>query len=82
VELKRNVDELHQRYEAERQAATQPAAPGQPAPAQPAASPLGTSKPTTPDAPFTEVKYAESGLPLDEQYSRAQTLNRVLGSDH
>jgi len=82
VELKRNVDELHQRYEAERQAATQPTAPGQPAPAQPAASPLGTSKPTTPDAPFTEVKYAESGLPLDEQYSRAQTLNRVLGSDH
>jgi hypothetical protein len=82
VELKRNVDELDQRYQAERQAATQPAAPGQPAPAQPAASPLGTSKPTTPDAPFTEVKYAESGLPLDEQYSRAQTLNRVLGSDH
>jgi hypothetical protein len=82
LELKRNVDELDQRYQAERQAATQPAAPGQPAPAQPAASPLGTSKPTTPDAPFSEVKYAESGLPLDEQYSRAQTLNRVLGSDH
>jgi hypothetical protein len=82
VELKRNVDELDQRYQAERQAATQPAAPGQPAPAQPAASPLGTSKPTTPDAPFSEVKYAENGLPLDEQYSRAQTLNRVLGSDH
>jgi len=82
LELKRNVDELDQRYQAERQAATQPAAPGQPAPAQPAASPLGTSKPTTPDAPFTEVKYAESGLPLDEQYARAQTLNRVLGADH
>jgi hypothetical protein len=82
VELKRNVDELDQRYQAERQAATQPAAPGQPAPAQPAASPLGTSKPTTPDAPFSEVKYAENGLPLDEQYSRAKTLNRVLGSDH
>jgi hypothetical protein len=82
VELKRNVDELDQRYQAERQAATQPAAPGQPAPAQPAASPLGTSKPTTPEAPFSEVKYAENGLPLDEQYSRAQTLNRVLGADH
>jgi len=82
VELKRNVDELDQRYQAERQAATQPAAPGQPAPSQPAASPLGTSKPTTPDAPFSEVKYAENGLPLDEQYSRAKTLNRVLGSDH
>ena len=82
VELKRNVDELDQRYQAERQAATQPAAPGQPAPSQPAASPLGTSKPTTPEAPFSEVKYAENGLPLDEQYSRAQTLNRVLGADH
>jgi hypothetical protein len=82
VELKRNVDELDQRYQAERQAATQPAAPGQPAPAQPAASPLGTSKPTTPESPFSEVKYAENGLPLDEQYSRAQTLNRVLGADH
>ena len=82
VELKRNVDELDQRYQAERQAATQPAAPGQSAPAQPAASPLGTSKPTAPDTPFSEVKYAENGLPLDEQYARAQTLNRVLGSDH
>lgn len=131
VELKRNVDELHQRYEAERQAATQPATPAavspeappvtnpltgetvlptdpryadvvrtrgssapqaaidavqaaetqKAAPAQPT-SPLGTSKPTTPEAPFAEVKYAENGLPLDEQYSRAQTLNRVLGSDH
>ena len=78
VELKRNVDELHQRYEAERQAATQ----GQPAPAQAAPGVSGTAKPTTPDAPFTEVKYAENGLPLDEQYARAQTLNRVLGADH
>ena len=89
VELKRNVDELHQRYEAERQAAAQgqPAqqttaqAPGQPMGAA-MAEPLGTTKPTTPEAPFTEVKYAENGLPLDEQYARAQTLNRVLGSDH
>jgi len=78
VELKRNVDELHQRYEAERQAATQ----GQPAPAQAAPGVSGTAKPTTPDAPFAEVKYAENGLPLDEQYARAQTLNRVLGADH
>lgn len=78
VELKRNVDELDQRYQAERQAATQ----GQPAPTQTAPGVSGTAKPTTPDAPFTEVKYAESGLPLDEQYARAQTLNRVLGSDH
>jgi hypothetical protein len=132
LELKRNVDELDRRYQAERQANTQqpaaaavsPEAPPvtnpltgetvlptdpryadvvktrgssapqaaidavnaaeaqKPAPAAPAASPLGTSKPTTPDAPFSEVKYAENGLPLDEQYSRAQTLNRVLGSDH
>jgi len=78
VELKRNVDELHQRYEAERQAATQ----GQPAPAESAPGVSGTAKPTTPEAPFTEVKYAENGLPLDEQYARAQTLNRVLGADH
>jgi hypothetical protein len=78
VELKRNVDELHQRYEAERQAATQ----GQTAPAQAAPGVSGTAKPTTPDAPFAEVKYAENGLPLDEQYARAQTLNRVLGADH
>lgn len=78
VELKRNVDELHQRYEAERQAATQ----GQPAPAESTPGVSGTAKPTTPEAPFTEVKYAENGLPLDEQYARAQTLNRVLGSDH
>jgi hypothetical protein len=49
---------------------------------QPAASPLGTSKPTAPDTPLSEVKYAENGLPLDEQYARAQTLNRVLGSDY
>ena len=90
VELKRNVDELHNRYEAERQAAAQgqPAqqtttaqAPGQPMGAA-MTEPLGTTKPTTPDAPFTEVKYAENGLPLDEQYARAQTLNRVLGADH
>lgn len=78
VELKRNVDELHQRYEAERQAATQ----GQPAPAESAPGVSGTAKPTTPEAPFAEVKYAENGLPLDEQYARAQTLNRVLGADH
>ncbi len=78
VELKRNVDELHQRYEAERQAATQ----GQPAPGESAPGVSGTAKPTTPEAPFTEVKYAENGLPLDEQYARAQTLNRVLGADH
>ena len=78
VELKRNVDELHQRYESERQAATQ----GQPAPAESTPGVSGTAKPTTPDAPFSEVKYAENGLPLDEQYARAQTINRVLGSDH
>ena len=131
VELKRNVDELDQRYQAERQAATQPpeaaavspeappvinpfngetvlptdpryadvvkargssapqaaidavqAAESQKPATAPAASPLGTVKPTTAEAPFTEVKYAENGLPLDEQYARAQTLNRVLGSDH
>ena len=78
VELKRNVDELDRRYQAERQAATQ----GQPAPAESTPGVSGTTKPTTPESPFTEVKYAENGLPLDEQYARAQTLNRVLGADH
>jgi hypothetical protein len=82
VELKRNVDELDQRYQAERQAATQ----GQPAPQSAGITPqgesLGTVKPAAPDTPLTEVKYAENGLPLDEQYARAQTLNRVLGADH
>ena len=78
VELKRNVDELHQRYESERQAATQ----GQAAPAESAPGVSGTAKPTTPESKFAELKYAENGLPLDEQYARAQTLNRVLGADH
>lgn len=75
IELRRNAPELQQRYQAEQQAAAQGQAPAQPAPA-------GSARPTTPDAPFTEVKYGETGLPLDEQYARAQTLNRVLGADH
>jgi hypothetical protein len=75
MELRRNAPELQQRYQAEQQAAAQGQAPAQPTPA-------GSARPTTPDAPFAEVKYGETGLPLDEQYARAQTLNRVLGADH
>jgi hypothetical protein len=43
---------------------------------------LGTAKPTTPEAEFKEVHYGESGLPLDEQYARAKTAQKVLGEDH
>jgi len=43
---------------------------------------LGTAKPTTPDADFKEVHYGEAGLPLDEQYARAKTAQKVLGEDH
>jgi hypothetical protein len=77
--LKRNFDEIKQREELNRQAAAE---------GKPVETPTtqnveaGSAKPTTPDAPFTEIKYAENGLPIDEQYARAQTLNRVLGSDH
>jgi hypothetical protein len=89
-DLKRNASELQQRYELERQAAMQPregtVTLEEPGAKQTIVEPIvaerGSAKPTTPDAPFTEVKYAENGLPLDEQYARAQTLNRVLGSDH
>jgi hypothetical protein len=71
--LKRNFDEL------KRQSAAQGAPIETPTTGN---AEVGSAKPTTPDAPFTEIKYAENGLPLDEQYARAQTLNRVLGSDH
>jgi hypothetical protein len=81
--LKRNFEELQKRYDEERQAAIQ----GKVTVTQ-LEQPIvdktltGSAKPTTPDAPYVELKYAENGLPLDEQYARAQTLNKVLGSDH
>jgi len=75
VQLRQNAPELQQRYQAEQQAASQGQAPIEPAP-------TGTARPMPQEAPFTELKYAESGVPLNEQYARAQTLNRVLGSDH
>ena len=72
------------------QEATQP--PTQPptqTPAQPVATnlktgmaePLGTAKPTTPDAPYIELKYAENYLPVDEQMARAENLRKVMGTD-
>lgn len=81
--LKRNFEELQKRYDEERQAATQ----GNVTVTQLEQPTIdktltGSAKPTTPDAPYVEVKYAENGLPLDEQYARAQTLNRVLGPNH
>ena len=77
--LKRNFDEIKQREELQRQPYAEGTLTGTPTTENAA---FGSAKPTTPDAPFTEIKYAENGLPLDEQYARAQTLNRVLGSDH
>ena len=77
--LKRNFDEIKQREESQRQPYAEGTLTGTPTTENAA---FGSAKPTTPDAPFTEIKYAENGLPLDEQYARAQTLNRVLGSDH
>jgi hypothetical protein len=77
--LKRNFDEIKQREESQRQPYAEGTLTETPTTGNAA---FGSAKPTTPDAPFTEIKYAENGLPLDEQYARAQTLNRVLGSDH
>ena len=84
-ELTRNIDQLQQQFEQQKAA-------GQPKPTtetvtSPTGEPvaqvdLGTSKPTTPDAPYTELSYSEKGLPLDEQYARARVLQKVLGNDH
>ena len=76
MEIRRNAEELNRGYQADQQAVAQGQAP------QPQPGVTGTARPTTPDSPFTELKYAETGLPLNEQYARAQTLNRVLGADH
>ena len=76
AELRRNAPNLEQQYQADRQAAAQGQAAVEPQPG------VGTARPTAPDAPFTEIKYAETGLPLPEQHARAQTLRRVLGEDY
>jgi len=84
-ELTQNLDQLQQQFEQQKAA-------GQPKPAvetvtSPTGEPvaqvdLGTSKPTTLDAPYTELSYSEKSLPLDEQYARAKVLQKVLGEDH
>lgn len=76
AELRRNAPTLEQQYQADRQAAAQGQAAVEPQPG------FGTARPTTPDAPFTEIKYAETNLPLAEQHARAQTVRRVLGEDY
>jgi hypothetical protein len=76
AELRRNAPTLDQQYQADRQAAAQGQAAVEPQPG------FGTARPTTPDAPFTEIKYAETNLPLPEQHARAQTLRRVLGENY
>jgi hypothetical protein len=84
-ELTRNIDQLQQQFEQQKAARqNKPTAETIAAPTnEPAAQvDLGTAKPTTPDAPFTELNYSEKGLPLDEQYARAKVLQKVLGEDH
>jgi len=76
AELRRNAPNLEQQYQADRQAAAQGQAAVEPQPG------FGTARPTAPDAPFTEIKYAETNLPLAEQHARAQTLRRVFGEDY
>jgi hypothetical protein len=83
-ELTRNID---QQQQFEQQKAAGQAKPSIETVTSPTGEPvaqvdLGTSKPTTPDAPYTELSYSEKGLPLDEQYARAKVLQKVLGEDH
>jgi hypothetical protein len=42
----------------------------------------GTTKPVSAQSPFSEIKYSEIGVPVDEQFHRAQTLRRVMGDDY
>ena len=84
-ELRQNIDQLQQQFEQQKAAGQAKSATetvtsptGEPV----AQVDLGTSKPTTPDAPYTEIHYSEKGLPLDEQYARAKVLQKVLGEDH
>jgi hypothetical protein len=84
-ELTKNIDQLQQQFEQQKSAGQAKSATetitsptGQPV----AQVDLGTSKPTTPDAPYTELSYSEKGLPLDEQFARAKELQKVLGDDH
>jgi len=84
-ELTKNIDQLQQQFE--QQKAAGQAKPAVETVTSPTGEPvaqvdLGTSKPTTPDAPYTELSYSEKGLPLDEQFARAKVLQKVLGDDH
>jgi hypothetical protein len=84
-ELTKNIDQLQQQFE--QQKAAGQAKPAVETVTSPTGEPvaqvnLGTAKPTTPDAPYTELSYSEKGLPLDEQYARAKVLQKVLGEDH
>jgi hypothetical protein len=84
-ELTKNIDQLQQQFE--QQKAAGQAKPAVETVTSPTGEPvaqvdLGTSKPTTPEAPYTELSYSEKGLPLDEQFARAKVLQKVLGEDH
>ena len=84
--IKQNVDQLSQNYEQQKASATEPTSVVQPVFDEFGQTiktdDLGTAKPTTPDAPFKPVNYAEYGVPVDEQFARAKVLQKVLGSDH
>jgi len=73
VEIRRNAEELNRGYQADQQAVAQGQAP------QPQPGVTGTARPTTPDAPFTELKYAETGLPLNEQYALRTNVESRVG---
>jgi len=87
--LKQNADQLNQNYEQQRANAN--IANDAESVQQPiydtngqviGQADLGTAKPTRVDSEFKPVEYAESGLPLDEQFARAKAMQRVLGEDH
>lgn len=84
--IKQNVDELNKQYEEQKATPTETPSLQQPIVNETGqtvgTTDLGTSKPTTTNAPFKPVEYAENGLPLDEQFARAKAMEKVLGSDH
>ena len=71
--IRQNIEQLQQNFEAKK-AAPEPAPVAQ-------SEPLGTATPVETAAPFKELSYAEKGLPLEEQFSRAKSIEKVMGKD-
>ncbi|CAB4134024.1 hypothetical protein UFOVP267_12 [uncultured Caudovirales phage] len=84
--LKQNADQLNQNYEQQRASTNEAQSVQQPildANGQVIGqADLGTAKPTRIDSEYKPVEYAESGLPLDEQFARAKAIERVFGADY